>query len=90
MSDITASEINIVALGDFNIPVNTGASEATTLLDTMQAMGFVQHVHYPTQKAGNTLDLVFTEGNSKAKVLYAAAGPIFSDHAFDGTGAYRN
>ena len=47
----------------------------------MIALGFNQHVSFPMHRAGNILDLVFTETCNSIKVKSCRPGPILSDHA---------
>ena len=52
---------NLVLLGDFNVHVNKLDNQDTqSYLDTMEALGLVQHIDQQTHKLGNTLDLVCT------------------------------
>jgi hypothetical protein len=80
MSEIVANEVNVIVLGDFNLHVNSDCPDALILTDMMQALGFEQHVNFPTHKAGNTLDLVFTECINRINILEVMPGPILSDH----------
>ena len=53
---------SLVLLGDFNIPVNKLDDQDTqTYIDTMEALGLVQHIDQQMHQLGNTLDLVFME-----------------------------
>ena len=53
---------NLVLLGDFNIHVNKLDNQDTqAYLDTMEALGLIQHINQQTHQLGNTLDLVYTE-----------------------------
>ena len=58
-----AQEKNIFIAGDFNIPINNSGTDddASTLLETIEAMGLQQHVNINTHCKGNTLKLVLTE-----------------------------
>ena len=53
---------------------------AGTFRDIIMALGLQQHVHFPTHKGGNTLDLVMTKLGSKLKVTKCSPGPFWSDH----------
>ena len=56
----------LLILGDFNIHVNDEFDEnAGNFMNIIMALGLKQHIHFPTHKAGNTLDLVITELGSK-------------------------
>ena len=72
---------NLLLVGDFNMHVNNIEDpDATTLLDTMEALGLNQKVNFPTHKSGNTLDLVFNEVMSKVQVVQCNEGSVISDH----------
>ena len=67
--------------GDFNIHMNDESDEnAGNFMDIIMTLGLEQHVHFPTHKAGNTLDLVMTELGSKLEVTKCSACPFWSDH----------
>ena len=71
----------LLILGDFNMPVNAKFGEnACNFMDIIMALGLTQHIHLPTHKAGNTLDLVITELGSKLEVTKCSPGPFWSDH----------
>ena len=71
----------MIVLGDFNIHINDGNdNEAGVFVDTMIALGFNQHVSFPVHRAGNILDLVFTETCNSIEVKSCTPGPILSDH----------
>ena len=62
LASILSSFSNMIVLGDFNIHINDdNDNEDGTFVDNMIALGFNQHVSFPTHRAGNILDLVFTE-----------------------------
>ena len=68
-------------MGDFNIHVNnTGDPDAQIFLDTMEALGLDNHVHFATHNRGNTLDLVLAEVLSSLSVVNCRQGPYLSDH----------
>ena len=72
---------NVVIAGDFNIRINNiDDNDAVVFNDMMYALGFDQHVNFPTHIQGNTLDLIFTENQHKLKILQCNQGPFFSDH----------
>ena len=71
----------MIVLGDFNIHINDeNDNEASIFVDTMIALGFNQHVSFPTHRAGNILDLAFTETCNSIEVKQCRPGPIVSDH----------
>ena len=72
---------NVVLTGDFNMRINnTEDNEAVAFSDMMYALGFDQHVDFQTHIQGNTVDLMFTENQSKLGVLKCSQGPYLSDH----------
>ena len=81
LASISGSLSNMIVLGDFNIHINDeNDNEAGIFVDTMIALGFNQHVSFPMHRAGNILDLVFTEICNSIEVKSCRPGPIFSDH----------
>ena len=72
---------NVVIVGDFNIRINNiDDNDAVVLNNMMYALGFNQHVNFPTHIQGNTHDLMFTENQHKLKILQCNQGRVFSDH----------
>ena len=53
---------------------------AGIFVDTIAALGFNQHVTFPSHWVGNILDLVVTETCNSIKVKSCGPGPILSDH----------
>ena len=81
LASISGSFSNMIVLGDFNIHINDeNDNEAGIFVDTMIALGFNQHMSFPMHRAGNILDLVFTETCNSIEVKSCRLGPIFSDH----------
>ena len=81
LASISGSFSNMIVLGDFNIHINDeNDNEAGIFVDTMTALGFNQHVSFPTHSAGNILDPVFTETCNSIEVKSCTPGPILSDH----------
>ena len=71
----------LLILGDFNIHVNDEFDEnADNFMDIIMVLGLDQHIHFPTHKIGNTLDLVMTELGSKLVVTKCSLGPFWLDH----------
>ena len=76
LANILGSFNNMIALGDFNIHINDeNDNEAGIFIDTMIALGFNQHVSFPTHQAGNILDLVFIETCNSIEVKSCRPGP---------------
>ena len=81
LSEVMAGESNIVLTGDFNIHIfQMEDRNAQLFMEFTQSMGFNQHVNGPTQRAGNTLDLIFTETASKLNVIRCENVDYISDH----------
>ena len=67
--------------GDFNLHVNDeNDTEASLFIDTIEAMGLQQRVIYPTHKADNILDLVYTELITQIQIVDLSFGTFLSDH----------
>ena len=83
MEQHISQETNNVILGDFNLHINDKEDpDATHFMDTMSALGYDQHIHFFTQKDGNTLDHLYNEHISKMSILNICQGPFLSDHSF--------
>ena len=81
LASILSSFSNMMILGDFNLHINDeNDNEVGIFVDTMIALHFNQHVFFPTHRAGNILDLVFTETCNSIQVKSCRPGPILSDH----------
>ena len=76
---------NLVLLGDFNIHVNKLDNQDTqAYLDTMEALGLVQHIDQQIHQLGNTLDLVYTESLEPIRIYNAFTSSYISDHQLVG------
>ena len=76
---------NLVLLGDFNIHVNRLDNQDTqAYIDTMEALGLVQHIDQPTHQLGNTLDLIYTESLKPILVNHAFTSNFILDHCLVG------
>ena len=76
---------NLALLGDFNVHVNRLDNQDTqAYIDTMEALGLVQHINQPTYQLGNTLDLIYTESLEPILVSYAFTSNFISDHCLVG------
>ena len=72
---------NSIILRDFNIHINdTDNTDAITFIDSMEALGLVQHVSKYTHRAGNILHLIYTFQGDGLSVQYCSVGPFVSDH----------
>ena len=61
---------------------NPNDDDAANFKDAMVALGFRQHILFPTQNSGNTLDLIFMEEYSNIKVRTCRKCSFISDHCF--------
>ena len=76
---------NLVLLGDFNVHINKLDNQDTqSYLDTMEALGLVQHIDQQTHQLGNTLDLVYTENLEPIRIYHAFTSSCVSDHRLVG------
>ena len=76
---------NLVLLGDFNVYINRLDNQDTqAYIDTMEALGLVQHINQPTHQLGNTLDLIYTESLEHIPVSHAFTSNYISDHCLVG------
>ena len=76
---------NLVLLGDFNVHINRLDNQDTqAYIDTMEALGLVQHINQPTHQLGNTLDLIYTESLEPIPVSHAFTSNFISDHCLVG------
>ena len=72
---------NFIILGDFIInTIETTTADDTIFNNTMAALRHEQHIHSPTHKLGNTLDLIFTQLHGEVKVTNATTHGYISDH----------
>ena len=80
LTDWMASYRNIIICSDFNIHIDYPTdTEAQISIDTMEALGLQQHVHFQTCHADNTLDLIFTETASQFN-MRTFKGSYILDH----------
>ena len=81
LANISGSFSNMIVLGNFKVHINDeNDNEAGIFEDTITALGFIQHVTFPTHQDGNILDLVFMEICNSIKIKSCRPGPILSDH----------
>ena len=72
---------NNIFIGDFNLHVSKELNTDTTIFnDSIDALGWYQHVGFATHKSGNVLDLILSDLSNTAKVLTTALGPYVTDH----------
>ena len=76
-----ANDKNLVITRGFNVNVNDqGDPDAQIFSDITSALGLNQHDNFSTHRAGNTLDLLFTETSNNVNILQSKKGPTLSDH----------
>ena len=74
---------NLVLLGDFNVHVNRLDNKDTqSYLDTMEALGLVQHIDQQTHQLENTLDLVYIKSLEPIRIYHAFTSNYISDHHY--------
>ena len=59
---------------------NVDDLDASTLRDTLDALGLKIHDNFPTHRHGNTLDILATEIASSLNITTCQPGPFLSDH----------
>ena len=81
LTDSILKYSNLIILGDFNISTeNVSNPDAVIFNNTMAALGLQQHIKGPTHKAGNTLDLIFSQLEMQLTVTNTATHGFVSDH----------
>ena len=83
LTDIVPKYPNLIILGDFNISTEKVTSPDTVIFnDTMAngALGLQQQVQGPTHKMGNTLDLIFSQLETRLTVTSTTTHGFVSDH----------
>ena len=68
-------------VGDINFHLNRiDDPDATTLKDTVDALGFKIHNNFPMHRHGKTLDILANEIASRFNLITCQPGPFLSDH----------
>ena len=82
LAESLENDKNKIIMDDFNIHINKSGEDegVTTFINTMEALGFQQHVNFPTHRMGNTLDLVLTEYSEPFKIETILPRNYTSDH----------
>ena len=81
LPDQLAKYKNVVIMGDIIFHLNNvDDPDATTLKDTLDALGLKIHSNFPTHRHGNTLDILATEIASSLNITTCQPGPFPSDH----------
>ena len=87
LADILGNNIltlkgHCILTGDFNIHIDdTSDNNTKTLNDMLDSLGMINHITFPTQKQGHTLNLFIEEGNSPL-ITKVTRGHLISDHHF--------
>ena len=72
---------NVVIMVDINFCLNNvDDPDASTLRDTLDALGLKIHNNFPTHRHGNTLDILAMEIASSLNIITCHPGPFVSDH----------
>ena len=80
-TEILPEHQNNIFTGDFNLHVSdVNDNDSTIFIDTIEAMGLIQHVGEPTHRSGNTLDLMISEIQGNTTIKMVNTGPYTSDH----------
>ena len=75
------SQEQVIITGDFNYHVNVvNDKEACDFKDLIDEAGLQQHVHVPTHRSGNTLDLIISPKDSHLISDIATERSLPSDH----------
>ena len=68
-------------MGDINFHLNNvDDPDATTLTNTLDALGLKIHNNFPMHRHENTLDILATEIASSLNITTCQPGPFLSDH----------
>ena len=81
LPDPLAKYKNVVLMGDINFHLNNvDDPDASTLRNTLAALGLKIHNNFHTHRHGNTLDILATEIASSLNITTCQPGPFLSDH----------
>ena len=70
IEEYMVNDKNLVITGDFNVHINDQEDPEVQILSNItSALCLNQHIKFSTHRAGNTLDLLFTETSHKVNVL---------------------
>ena len=71
----------LIFVGDFKIHWEDEFDGTASLFaDTLEALGLIQHVHFPMHNGNNILDLVISKGIMNNFICDVLPGPYTSDH----------
>ena len=81
LSSIIASitSVNTVIIGNFNIQINNDNYASLSLNELIFEYSLTQHIRFPTNTNGNTIDLVLTLADSNL-ISYPTQSSLISDH----------
>ena len=79
LSSIYHIAVNTVILGDFNIQINNDNYAYLSLNELIFEYSLMQHISFPINTNGNTIDLVFSLADSNL-ISYPTLSSLISDH----------
>ena len=81
MEELIVQHKELIILGDFNIQLNyTEDNYVKQFTDSMEALGFEQHIKFTTHTKGNILDHIYSELGSDISEKNVSADELISDH----------
>ncbi|CAG2229999.1 unnamed protein product [Mytilus edulis] len=80
LEDIVPKYSNLIIMGDFNLHIEENSNAISEFNNSLDALGLIQHVDFPTHIHGRSLDLVITEFTNGVDLVSCEAGPFLSDH----------
>ena len=82
LAESLVNDKKIIIMDDFSMHINKrGEDEDVTIfMNTIEALGFQQHVNFVTHRIGNTLNLVLMEFSEPFKIETILPGNYISDH----------
>ena len=73
------TSVNTVIIGDFNIQINNDNYASLSLNELIFEYSLTQHIRFPTNTNGNTIDLVLSLADSNL-ISYPTQSSLISDH----------
>ena len=82
LTESLANDKSMIIMRDFNIHINKRGEDedATAFMNSIESLGFQQHVNFSSHRMGNTLDLVLTEYLEPFKMETILPGNYISGH----------
>ena len=81
MDQLSTSTGKLIALGDFNIHMNTKCQEAVRFKALLFSINMEQHVKNATHISGHLLDLVISRCDELLPCKLEVGAPVISDHS---------